>query len=296
MHTCVSLTGRRKVIVDGLTITLRNSLCYDQVRSTPRKISEIHMSYTVQQLADIAGITVRTLHHYDRIGLLKPARVESNGYRYYEEKELLQLQQILFFKELDFSLEAIKKIIHAPHFDMRGALRDQRRLIELKRKRLNRLIQTIDKTLKKLNQEINMNDTDLYGSFTKDELDRYTEEARQRWGNTEAFVQAQERIKKMGKEGLDKVTKESRALTQKIAEAMRSGKSAESDEVQILVQQHYNGLRAFYEPTLELYRGLAGMYVEDHRFKQSYDDVAKGLAQFMHDAMMYYVDTKEAAQ
>jgi DNA-binding transcriptional MerR regulator len=251
------------------------------------------MPYTVQQLANLAGVSVRTLHYYDEIELLKPARVERNGYRYYEEPELLKLQQILFFRELDFPLEDIQRILSSSSFDMRAALRDQRKLIELKKNRLSKLVQTIDKTLKKINKEITMDDTELYGDFSKDELDRYTKEARERWGHTDAFKQSQERVKKMGKEGLKRVMEKSEKLNKELAQQMTEGENPSSGNVQNLIAKHYDDLRAFYEPNLQLYRGLAEMYIADERFKKNYENVAIGLAQFMHDAMIYYVETEE---
>ncbi len=252
------------------------------------------MIYTVQKLATIAGVSVRTLHYYDQVGLLKPCSVKANGYRLYGEDELLRLQQILFFKELDFPLLAIKRILSSPHFDMRQALRDQRRMIQLKKNRLDRLIKTIDRTIKKINKEITMNDKELYGNFSKEEIEKYTEEARQKWGHTDAFKQSQERVRKMGKDGLNKVLKASGELTIKIAETMKAGLNPKSNEVQRLIALHYDGLRAFYEPSLEIYRGLSNAYITDERFKANYENITKGLAQFMHDAMVAYCEIGEA--
>lgn len=252
------------------------------------------MSYTVQKLATIAGISVRALHYYDQVGLLKPSRVENNGYRYYGAKELLKLQQILFLRELDFTLDEIKRILSSPSFDMRAALHDQKKLIELKKNRLSRLVKTIDKTIKKINKEITMNDKELYGNFSKEEMEKYAEEARQKWGNTDAFKQSQERVRKMGKNGLNKVLEASNKLTVEIAEAMKSGLDPKSEGVQKLIAKHYDDLRAFYEPNLEIYRGLANVYVVDERFKANYENVANGLAQFMHDAMTTYCNEQES--
>lgn len=249
------------------------------------------MPYTVQQLATLAGVTPRTLHHYDAIGLLTPARVLKNGYRQYDENQLLILQQILFFRELDFSLEEIARILSSPTFDMQQALADQKNMLELKRKRLGRLIKTIDQTLTNLINKTPMEDTDLYGSFSQEEMDAYTEEARKRWGGSNAFAQSQERVKKMGKAGLQKVVRENDLLNQKIAQAMNDNASPKSSEVQELISRHYEGLRSFYEPTLDLYQGLAELYVTDPKFKATYEKVAPGLAQFMHDAMKQYIAT-----
>lgn len=248
------------------------------------------MSYTVQQLATLAGVSVRTLHYYDEVKLLCPARVEKNGYRFYEEAELLKLQQILFFRELDFSLEDIRRILSSPYFDMKAALRDQKKLIQLKRNRLDKLMQTIDKTIKKINKETTMKDEELYGNFSKEEAEAYAKEAKERWGHTEAYKQSQERVKKMGKAGLAKVLEESGKLTQEIAAAMKARQDPKSEAVQKLIARHYDSLRAFYEPNLEMYKGLATMYVDDHRFKATYEKIAPGLAQYLRDGMLHFAE------
>lgn len=247
------------------------------------------MPYTVQKLATLAGISVRTIHYYDEIELLRPAGIKKNGYRFYEEKELLKLQQILFFRELDFPLADIKRILSSPSFDMSEALKDQRKLIEIKKTRLTKLVQTIDKTLKKINQKTTMKDEELYGNFSKEEMERYNKEAREKWGRTEAFKQSEARVKKMDKEGLKRVLEESGKLTEEIAECMKSGTPSTSEKAQKLIARHYAGLRAFYEPNLELYQGLAEMYVADERFKQNYEKVAKGLAEYLRDGMLEFV-------
>lgn len=248
------------------------------------------MAYTVQQLGTLAGISTRTLHYYDEIGLLRPSRVKSNGYRYYEEEELLRLQQILFFRELEFPLEEIKAIMGSPKFDMNAALRDQKKLIELKKTRLDNLIKTIDKTLKKITKNTPMNDDELYGSFTKEEMEKYSAEAKERWSHTDAWKQSQERVKKMGKDGLKKALDESSAITLSIADCMKAGLPASDSKTQKHIAEHYNWLRNFYEPGLEMYRGLGEMYVADKRFTKTYEDIAPGLAVYMRDAMITFAD------
>ena len=244
------------------------------------------MSYSVQQLAKLAGVTVRTLHHYDQIGLLKPMLIEQNGYRKYGQTELLKLQQILFFREMDFPLEEIAKIVSAPGFNLKQALTDQRRMLEIKKKRLNGLIKTVDRTIKSLNQEITMNDQDLYGAFSKDEMEAYAAEAKERWGNTDAYKQSQERVKKMGKEGLKKVMEESNQISAELAKNM--DKDPADPIVQAIVDKHYKWLQAFYEPNLEIYQGLGEMYSNDPRFAANYEKVKPGLAKFFTAAIKIY--------
>jgi DNA-binding transcriptional MerR regulator len=248
------------------------------------------MNYSVHQLANLASVSVRTLHYYDEIGLLKPVRLK-NGYRQYGEKELLRLQQILFFRELDFPLEEIQRIMNSRYFDMSIALQDQRKLLELKKKRVNGLIKTIDKTLVKINHEKHMDDEELYGSFTKDEMDRYADEAKKRWGHTDAYRQSQESTKNFSKDDWKNLKEGMDTLTKKLAATMDKG--PRSPEFQDLIDEHYHSLRTFYEPNLEIYRGLANMYVDDSRFKAFYDKYAPGLAEMMREAMLVYCDTHE---
>ncbi len=249
------------------------------------------MTYHIKQLAELAGVSVRTLHHYDAIGLLKPMRDLKNSYRKYGERELLRLQQILFLRELEFPLPEIKKIMDSPGFDPAKALADQKALIQLKRKRLDKLIRTIDETIKKLNNEKNMDDKELYSAFSKEEGEKYAAEAKERWGHTEAYRQSMERVKKMTKEDWARISKESDDLMRELVESMPDGIG--SDKVQSLIGRHYASLRNFYEPNLEMYRGLGEMYVADQRFAAYYEKYAPGLAIFMREAIARYCDGLE---
>ncbi len=244
------------------------------------------MSYNVHELAKLAGISVRALHYYDEIDLLKPARLMKNGYRVYEEPQLLRLQQILFFRELDFPLTEIKKILESDKFDVKTALRDQKALIQIKQKRLTDLIKTINKTINKLNKKINMADKDLYAGLSDEEAKAYAEEAKQRWGQTEAYRQSQERVKKMTKEDWSRYQKANGEMMLKFVASMSQGH--DSPEAQAAIALHYNSLRMFYEPNLEMYKGLAEMYVADPRFTAYYEKYAPGLAKFMRDAMLFF--------
>ncbi len=249
------------------------------------------MAYTVNQLAKIAGVSVRTLHHYDAIGLLRPGRGEKNGYRRYGEEDLLRLQQILFFRELEFPLAEIRRILAAPGFDMRAALRDQRALIALKKRRLDGLMRTIDKTLRKIERKTPMHDEELYGDFSKEEMDAYAKEAKERWGHTEAYRQSAERVKKLGKDDWKRIKDDGERLMKEIA--ARRTEDPASPAVQALIARHYDALRTFYEPNVEMYRGLADMYVADPRFAAYYEKYAPGLATFMRDAMHAFCDARK---
>ncbi len=141
------------------------------------------MAYTVKQLADLAGVSVRTLHYYDEIGLLTPDAYGENGYRYYDEDALLRLQQILFFRELDFRLDEIKAIIDRPDFDVLRALQTHRVTLAEKAARLGGLINTVDKTILRLKGELGMSDKELFEGFDEEKQKQYAEEARKRWGS-----------------------------------------------------------------------------------------------------------------
>jgi DNA-binding transcriptional MerR regulator len=252
------------------------------------------MPYTVNQLAKLASISVRTLHHYDQIGLLKPALLRKNGYREYGETELLKLQQILFFRELDFPLDDIKHIMSSPSFDARQALLDHRNMIELKKKRLSGLIKVIDKTLIQMDKKKPMDEQDLketYDTFGEDTVKKYAEEVKQRWGHTDAYKQSMERYAKLTKEDIEKYKKDADVFMKKAAEV--SVKGALSPEFQEIIAQHFNALRTWYEPNFEMYRGMAKMYVEDPRFEAYYEKYKPGLARIFSEAMLHYADKNE---
>ncbi len=237
---------------------------------------------------------MRTLHYYDEVGLLKPSAIQENGYRVYEERELLLLQQILFFRELDFPLEEIKRILSSSTFDLKRALRDHRAMIELKKKRLSGLLKTIDATLQKLELPISMDDQDmkeLYETFGEETIKQYADEVKARWGNTEAYKQSMERASKMTKADYEKYKKDSDEFMKRVAATMDKG--AKSPEFQALIAEHFNSLSTWYEPNYEMYRGLAKMYVEDPRFTEYYEKYRVGLAKVFSEAMLYFIEQNE---
>lgn len=249
------------------------------------------MTYTVQQLASLSGVSVRTLHYYDEIGLFRPSFYKDNGYRYYEEKELIRLQQILFFRELEFSLEQIQEMLNAPNFDSIQALEDQKKLIELKRTRLSKLIKTITNSIITMKQSKKVNDQELYGSLTKKQIDDYKEEVRAKYGaDNPAVRQSEERTKNWKKADYDRIQQQVNDITQDIAAAMDLG--PQSDEVQKHIHRHYEYVSQFYECSYEMFQGLGKMYVEDKRFTAFYEKYKKGLAQFMCEAMTYYCEVR----
>lgn len=248
------------------------------------------MKYTVHELAKMSGVSVRTLHYYDGIGLLKPSEVAINGYRYYSRKEIVQLQQILFYKELNFSLDEIKEIIFSPSFDRIIAFKDQEKLLILKKKRLEKIISTIRKEIQNWEggETMTQKTHNIFDSLDDQELKKYAEEAKQRWGHTDAYKQSVERTKHWSKKDYIKIQKEQTDITKNLAELMKKRMSLKSPEVQKVIERHYNYINQFYDCSLEFYKNLGEMYVADPRFTAYYDKFAPGLAAFMRDAIGYY--------
>lgn len=243
------------------------------------------MRYTVQQLADLAGVTVRTLHHYDEIGLLTPERA-GNNYRTYGEAELLRLQQILFYRELEVPLEQIGAIIDAPGFDMQKALQEHREQISQKQLRLAGLLGTIDKTLLKLSGKKELTDDELFDAFWEKHETEYAPEAEARWSHTDAYKQSKERTKHLTKDDFKRMSQEADVFMKELTALMPSG--PDSSEVQAMIAKHYRSLETFYDPSPELYEGLGELYVQDARFRAYYEKYDPALPEFMRDAMRVY--------
>lgn len=247
--------------------------------------------YTIHQLAELAHISTRTLRYYDQIGLLEPSRRSSNGYRLYGEVELLRLQQILFFRELEFPLEEIMRIMGMPHFNQIAALKDQRRLLGMKKVRLEKLISTITKTIKHMADKTKSTPAELYDAFKDEDVKHYQAEVKQRWGNSEAYKQSAQRVKKMTKAEMEKIKVDGKAHAQAIADAMSKGPA--HPDVQVLIAKSHEGINFFYDCSLEMFRNLGQMYVDDARFSAYYEKFAPGLAVFMRDAITIYCDNKK---
>jgi len=246
------------------------------------------MGYTINQLAKLAGVSVRTLHHYDAIGLLQPSYRQPNGYRQYNQAQLTRLQQILFFRELDFPLADIQRMLTSPYFDPVIALEDQKKLIQLKRARLNKLLRTITTTITHMNNNSTQDQNEMYDVFKDEDVEQYQDEVKQRWGNTAAYAQSQARVSTMTKQEMEQLKADGKKHTQALADAMPKGIA--HPDVQALIAQSHKGVNVFYDCNLEMFRHLGKMYVEDPRFTAYYEKCAPGLAQFVHEAIDYYCD------
>ncbi|MEI6874455.1 MAG: MerR family transcriptional regulator [Spirochaetota bacterium] len=243
-------------------------------------------TYSVSALARIAGVSVRTLHHYDRIGLLSPSARTASGYRVYGEAELLRLQEVLLYRELEFPLEEIRDLLDSPDHDPVQALVGHRHSIEEKTERLLVLLSTIDKTIAHLGGEGTMlSDEELYEGFGKKEIEAIKAETIGLWGKTEAYNESQKRVAKMGKAQWARVKEEGHLLETDCAAAFKGGRAPDSPEAMKLMARKAIWLRHFYEPSAGIFSGLGEMYAADERFRAAYDRYAVGLADWLKLAM-----------
>ena len=251
------------------------------------------MDYTVKEVARLSGVSVRTLHHYDAIGLLKPAAVSPAGYRLYSDADLERLQQVLFFRELGFSLRDIGSVLSSPDFDRREALAMHRRLLVEKRRRVQALIRSVDRSIAAIDGGEDMSNNAMFEGFDESKLSEYREEARRRWGDTPAWEESERRTSGYTRQDWQDIQSESDEINRGLAALMEQDPAGA--EVQELVGRWYNLINTrFYECSPHVFRGLADMYVEDSRFAAHYDRWRPGLAAFLRQAMHVYADGLEA--
>lgn len=251
------------------------------------------MPYMVREVADLAGISVRTLHYYDGIGLLKPEIISSAGYRLYTDHDLERLHLILFFKELDFSLKETRNIIAGPSFDRKKALTSHKELLIEKKKRLERIIEAVDKTIHSVEGGMEMSKKEIFKVFDMAEIEKhkakYAEEVRQKYGNTDAYRESEKKTSKYSKDDWTRITADSDRIHNKLAAMMEKG--PEDQRVQAAIgewRQHITD--NFYNCTPEIFRGLGDLYAADERFTANIDKFKPGLAAFMREAMHIYCD------
>lgn len=245
------------------------------------------MKMLIKEIAVLTGVSVRTLHYYDEIGLLKPSSVDRwNGYRYYDEKSLERLQEILFYRELDFSLKAISEIISSPDYDRSKALTEQKRLLTLKKERLERLIKALD-SISKGEKTMDFNSFD--NSRFEEECEKYAAEAKAKWGDTAAYKEFSEKASAYSKEKQTEVTIGMEKIMKEFADCMKSGKTADGNTVQFLVKKWQDFITEnFYTCTKEILAGLGEMYSADERFAANIDKFGSGTAKFMTEAIRIY--------
>ena len=239
------------------------------------------MKMLIKEFAEFTGVSVRTLHYYNEIGLLMPAHVDRfTGYRYYNEKSLFRMQEILFYRELDFSLKSIGEILSAPNYDKNKALNEQKHLLTLKKERLERLISAIDGAVKGEN---------VMTSFDNSEFEKHKAEAKEKWGKTDAYKEHAERTKNYSKQKWNDLAKGMDRIMAEFALCTRKAVGPDSTEAQHLVKMLQNHITEnYYLCTDEILAGLGQMYVTDERFKNNIDKHADGTAAFICDAIAVY--------
>jgi DNA-binding transcriptional MerR regulator len=247
------------------------------------------MKYTVKEVADMAGVSRRTLHYYDEIGLLKPTTVDMNRYRYYHEEEVLRLQQILFFREMDFTLDDIKKMMDRPDFNLIDAMKAHRAALQQRVGRLNKLILTLDQTILHLNGEIEMPTQDLFTGFDEETQEAYAEEAARRW-DAEKVQASNQQWKQYSGEKKAAILDEGNTIHEALLAQMEKG--YESDEVQEIVGRWYEYLHIFFEPSLEIFREIGQGYEEDTKFAAFYEQLHPDMPGFFRRAIEYYCDMR----
>ena len=238
----------------------------------------------------MAGVTPRTLHHYDDIGLLKPSHVGDNGYRYYGEEALLKLQQILFYRELEFPLEDIKHIMGRRDFDVLSALETHKESLSRQMERTKRLLVTVDNTIQHLKGEKNMSQSDLFEGFSEEQQEKYAQEAEKMY-DPETVRESNRKWKAYSAGKKEAILAEGKQIYQDMIAAMPKG--ATSAEVQKIVERWRKHMDYFWTPNLEQLLALASGYNDDPKFKANFDKMHPQLAAFMLEAVTVYVAGKK---
>ncbi|MBR2954710.1 MAG: MerR family transcriptional regulator [Ruminococcus sp.] len=244
------------------------------------------MKMLIRDFAKLTGVSIRTLHYYDEIGLLKPSIVdEQNGYRFYDEENLERMQEILFYRELDFPLKSIMSILSSPDYNKKSALKEQKNLLTLKKQRLERLISALDKAMK--GEKIAMNIFD--NSEFEKKREEYAKEAQEKWGNTAAYKESTEKTKSYSQEKWNDLNSGMDSLMAEFAQCKSKGLAPENAETQALVKKWQDFISAnYYNCTKEILSGLGKMYTADERFKENIDKHGEGTAEFMAAAIEIY--------
>lgn len=251
--------------------------------------------YKVKEVAVMTGVSVRTLHHYDRIGLLKPEAITSAGYRLYSEENLERLQQILVFKEMDFSLHEIKDLIDRQVFNRKENLKKHRELLLAKKNRLEEIIRTVEMTINSIEGGYQMSNKDMFKGFNMKEIEdhqkKYSEEAKERYGK-ETVEKAEKRTAGYSPEDWMNIQSKTDKIYNRIIAGMDHG--PEDTGVQRAVADWRQFITDhYYDCTLDIFRGLGNLYVDDPRFTKNIDKYQQGLAAFFKEAIHYYCNQQE---
>lgn len=243
-----------------------------------------------KEVAKLTGISVRTLHHYDAIGLLRPDRNKENGYRKYSEEDMDRLQQILFFRKCGFPLDKIQKLLNNPSFNREEAFQVQKKYLLYEKKRIETMLDTLERSMKSMKGEITMSLNEKFGGFDMDN-NPYEEEARRLWGD-EAIDKSNAHISSMTATEKESIAKGMDDLFTELS-TIRT-ENPNSDTAQKAMEkmyQHFN--KNFgYQYTLEAFAGVGQLYITDKRFTENIDKYGEGLSEFLAEAMKIYVESQ----
>ncbi|MGC9408765.1 MerR family transcriptional regulator [Streptomyces sp. DZ1-3] len=245
------------------------------------------MSYSVGQVAGFAAVTVRTLHHYDEIGLLVPGERSRAGHRRYSDADLDRLQQILFYRELGFPLDEVAALLDDPAVDPRAHLRRQHELLTARIERLEKMAAAVEQAMEARSMGINLTPEEKFEVFGDFDPDQYQEEVQQRWGGTDAYRQSRQKTASYTKEDWQRIQDEADELTRRFVALMDAGEPAESEAAMDAAEDHRRGIsRNHYDCGHEMHTCLGEMYVSDERFTRNIDAVRPGLAAYLRDAIL----------
>ncbi len=254
------------------------------------------MAYKIKEVADIAGVSIRTLHHYDQIGIFKPEAVSSSGYRLYSSGDLEKLQHILFFRELDFTLQEIKEILQRPDFDRKNILKLHKELLVEKKKRLEKIIKSVEITIASIEGGKEMKKEEMFEGFDMAEIEKhkekYAEETKQKYGNSDAYKESSRRTAKYTKEDWAGITAKGDEIYKRLADLMDRAPE-DSDVQQAIAEKRQHITDSFYNCTPEIFRGLGELYVSDERFTANIDRYRQGLSEFLRKAINVYCNNLE---
>jgi MerR family transcriptional regulator, thiopeptide resistance regulator len=240
----------------------------------------------VGEVAALAGVTVRTLHHYDRIGLLSPSERTAAGYRRYTPSDLDRLHRVLVYRELGFPLEEIATLLDDPDADPVAHLRRQLGLLRERLERTRAMVAAVEKEMEAQTMGIALTPEERFEVFGEHDPAQYDAEAEERWGRTDAYPESQRRTASYRKEDWLRVKADGEDVERRFAEALRSGVPADSEQAMDLAEEHRQQIsRNFYDCPPEMHAGLGRMYVEDERFTAHYEQLAPGLAQYVSTAV-----------
>ncbi|MFJ8198763.1 MerR family transcriptional regulator [Streptomyces sp. NPDC096152] len=249
------------------------------------------MSYSVGQVAGFAGVTVRTLHHYDGIGLLVPGERSHAGHRRYTDADLDRLQRILFYRELGFPLEEVAALLDDPDVDPRAQLRRRHEVLIARIERLQKMAAAVEHAMEARRMGINLTPEERFEVFGDNDPEQYAEETERRWGGTEAYAESQRRAARYTKDDWQRMQAESDAWYARYADVVAAGGPPTGEAAMDLAEEHRRHIsRWFYECPYDMHRCLAGMYVADERFKAFYDAMRPGLAEHLKGAILANAD------